>query len=221
MRRRCAAKCRRCASSVRKARPVKAGLFDVKHSQGGMIDAEFAVQYLVLAHGATHAELLDNVGNIALLRRAEAAASAAGARRGRRGRRLPRTAPRAAPCAARRAADPGGAGDARSAARCGARVVARGVRLSAGAVGWCALALGALLAPALATWQADIPASRSTGGRRSRGQQPWRLWTRGLGASERHAPRGQRGRRARRRRARYRRAAAAASDAGLGRSRGR
>ncbi|MBC7993037.1 MAG: glutamine-synthetase adenylyltransferase, partial [Rhizobacter sp.] len=57
---------------VRAARPVKAGLFDVKHSEGGMMDAEFAVQYLVLAHGNGHPELLDNVGNIALLQRAEA-----------------------------------------------------------------------------------------------------------------------------------------------------
>ena len=57
---------------VRAARPVKAGLFDVKHSAGGMMDAEFAVQFLVLAHAATHAELLDNVGNIALLQRAQA-----------------------------------------------------------------------------------------------------------------------------------------------------
>ena len=58
---------------VRAARPVKAGLFDVKHSAGGMMDAEFAVQYLVLAHAAAHPELLDNAGNIALLQRAEAA----------------------------------------------------------------------------------------------------------------------------------------------------
>jgi glutamate-ammonia-ligase adenylyltransferase len=57
---------------VRAARPVKDALFDVKHSAGGMMDVEFAVQYLVLAHGATHPELLDNVGNIALLQRAEA-----------------------------------------------------------------------------------------------------------------------------------------------------
>jgi len=56
---------------VRAAHPVKAGRFDVKHSPGGMMDAEFAVQYLVLAHGARHPGLLDNVGNIALLRRAE------------------------------------------------------------------------------------------------------------------------------------------------------
>ena len=57
---------------VRAARPVKSGLFDVKHSQGGMMDAEFAVQYLVLAHAATHPEMQGNVGNIALLQRAEA-----------------------------------------------------------------------------------------------------------------------------------------------------
>ena len=57
---------------VRTARPVKDGLFDVKHSAGGMMDAEFVVQTLVLAHSAAHPELLDNVGNIALLQRAEA-----------------------------------------------------------------------------------------------------------------------------------------------------
>jgi [glutamine synthetase] adenylyltransferase / [glutamine synthetase]-adenylyl-L-tyrosine phosphorylase len=59
---------------VRAARPVKAGLFDVKHSPGGMMDAEFAVQYLVLAHAAAHPELQANAGNIALLQRAEACA---------------------------------------------------------------------------------------------------------------------------------------------------
>ena len=59
---------------VRGARPVPAGRFDVKHSAGGMMDVEFAVQYLVLAHGAEQAAMLDNAGNIALLQRAEAAA---------------------------------------------------------------------------------------------------------------------------------------------------
>ena len=58
---------------MRAARPVRAGFFDVKHSAGGMVDVEFAVQALVLAHGGTHAALLDNAGNIALLQRAEAA----------------------------------------------------------------------------------------------------------------------------------------------------
>jgi glutamate-ammonia-ligase adenylyltransferase len=56
---------------VRQARPVPAGRFDVKHSPGGMMDVEFAVQYLVLAHAGTQAALLDNAGNIALLQRAE------------------------------------------------------------------------------------------------------------------------------------------------------
>ena len=57
---------------LRAARPVPAGLFDVKHSPGGMMDVEFAVQYLVLVNGARQPALLDNAGNIALLQRAEA-----------------------------------------------------------------------------------------------------------------------------------------------------
>ena len=56
---------------VRAARPVPAGRFDVKHSAGAMMDVEFCVQYLVLAHAAAHAELRENAGNIALLQRAE------------------------------------------------------------------------------------------------------------------------------------------------------
>jgi glutamate-ammonia-ligase adenylyltransferase len=58
---------------VRSAHPVKAGRFDLKHSPGGMVDAEFAVQFLVLSQSARHPELIPNVGNIALLQRAEAA----------------------------------------------------------------------------------------------------------------------------------------------------
>jgi len=58
---------------VRAAHPVKSGVFDVKHSPGGMMDVEFAVQALVLGHSASHPGLLDDVGNIALLHRAEAA----------------------------------------------------------------------------------------------------------------------------------------------------
>lgn len=58
---------------VRSARPVKAGRFDLKHSPGGMVDAEFAVQFLVLSQSCSHPELIPNVGNIALLQRAEAA----------------------------------------------------------------------------------------------------------------------------------------------------
>lgn len=62
---------------VRAAHPIKdekAGRkFDVKHSPGGMVDAEFAVQFLVLSQSRMHPELVANVGNIALLQRAEAA----------------------------------------------------------------------------------------------------------------------------------------------------
>ena len=58
---------------MRAAHPVPAGQFDVKHSAGGMIDAEFATQYLVLAHAGEQPELEPNLGNIALLQRAEAA----------------------------------------------------------------------------------------------------------------------------------------------------
>ncbi|SCK61967.1 glutamate-ammonia-ligase adenylyltransferase [Variovorax sp. HW608] len=58
---------------VRASRPVKPDRFDVKHSAGGMVDAEFAVQFLLLAAAKDHPELIPNVGNIALLLRAEEA----------------------------------------------------------------------------------------------------------------------------------------------------
>ncbi len=69
---------------VRAAHPVHAthvahsgqlpgsGPFDVKHCPGGMVDVEFAVQYLVLSQAGAHPELIANVGNIALLERAQA-----------------------------------------------------------------------------------------------------------------------------------------------------
>jgi glutamate-ammonia-ligase adenylyltransferase len=52
---------------MHQAHPNRSGLFDVKHDRGGMIDLEFIVQYLVLAHAARHPELTGNLGNIALL----------------------------------------------------------------------------------------------------------------------------------------------------------
>ena len=52
------------------AHPNRSGLFDLKHDRGGMIDIEFAVQYLVLAHAHRYAELTGNLGNIALLKMA-------------------------------------------------------------------------------------------------------------------------------------------------------
>ncbi len=50
------------------AHPNRSGLLDLKHDRGGMIDVEFAVQYLVLAHAHEHALLAKNLGNIALLK---------------------------------------------------------------------------------------------------------------------------------------------------------
>ena len=56
---------------VSAAHPVKNHMFDVKHSAGGMVDAEFAVQYLVLSQSAHYPQLMPNSGNIALLQAAE------------------------------------------------------------------------------------------------------------------------------------------------------
>jgi [glutamine synthetase] adenylyltransferase / [glutamine synthetase]-adenylyl-L-tyrosine phosphorylase len=42
-------------------------IFDIKHDPGGLIDVEFIVQYLILAHAHEFAELTGNLGNIALL----------------------------------------------------------------------------------------------------------------------------------------------------------
>lgn len=46
--------------------------FDIKHDRGGMVDIEFMVQYLVLAHAHHHPELTANIGNLALLDKAAA-----------------------------------------------------------------------------------------------------------------------------------------------------
>ena len=60
-------------AKVRAAHSVKGGKFDVKHSAGGMVDAEFAVQFLVLTEAGSHPDLRPNVGNIALLHHAQSA----------------------------------------------------------------------------------------------------------------------------------------------------
>jgi glutamate-ammonia-ligase adenylyltransferase len=52
---------------IHAAHPNRSGLFDLKHDRGGMIDIEFCVQYLVLAHAHSHPRLTANLGNIALL----------------------------------------------------------------------------------------------------------------------------------------------------------
>ena len=43
-------------------------VFDLKQNPGGLVDVEFIVQYLILAHACDHPRLTGNLGNIALLR---------------------------------------------------------------------------------------------------------------------------------------------------------
>jgi glutamate-ammonia-ligase adenylyltransferase len=50
------------------AHPSFSDRFDLKQDDGGMIDIEFIVQYLVLRHAFQHPGLTANAGNIALLR---------------------------------------------------------------------------------------------------------------------------------------------------------
>ncbi len=54
---------------MRAAHTFVAGMFDIKHSVGGIIDVEFLVQYLVLIHANKNPQLTENKGNIALLKR--------------------------------------------------------------------------------------------------------------------------------------------------------
>jgi len=48
--------------------PNTSGLFDLKHDRGGMVDVEFVTQYLVLVHAGQQRMLVNNLGNITLLR---------------------------------------------------------------------------------------------------------------------------------------------------------
>lgn len=43
-------------------------IFDLKHDPGGLVDVEFIVQYLILAHAWRYPQLTGNLGNIALLK---------------------------------------------------------------------------------------------------------------------------------------------------------
>ena len=69
--------------------PNPSDRFDLKHDPGGMVDVEFAVQYLVLCHSHAFPQLTRNAGNIAICAMAaelalvptEVAASAANAYR--------------------------------------------------------------------------------------------------------------------------------------------
>jgi len=52
---------------VHAGHPNPSSQFDLKHDAGGMVDIEFIVQFLVLAHAHQHPALIGNLGNIALL----------------------------------------------------------------------------------------------------------------------------------------------------------
>ena len=52
---------------VHAGHPNPSSQFDLKHDAGGMVDIEFIVQFLVLAHAHQHRALIGNLGNIALL----------------------------------------------------------------------------------------------------------------------------------------------------------
>ncbi|MEO8384451.1 MAG: bifunctional [glutamate--ammonia ligase]-adenylyl-L-tyrosine phosphorylase/[glutamate--ammonia-ligase] adenylyltransferase [Betaproteobacteria bacterium] len=45
---------------------------DLKQTRGGIVDAEFIVQYIILAYSQEHPALLDNLGNFSLITRAAA-----------------------------------------------------------------------------------------------------------------------------------------------------
>ncbi len=53
---------------MRSALKLSVDLFDLKQSQGGLIDIEFIVQFLVLNHAYQHPQLIANDGNIILLK---------------------------------------------------------------------------------------------------------------------------------------------------------
>ena len=181
------AKSRAMREKVRAAHPVKAGRFDVKHSPGGMMDVEFAVQYLVLAHGAAHPELLDDVGNIALLQRAEAAGllpAGVGAAAADAYRDLRRAQHRARLDEQPTQVEPG---SARRAEQRRARALACGLRLTAAAPG---VALAAVPRRRRgARVSAVDTARRSTGSRRSPPREPWRALSAALRPLQRAASR--------------------------------
>jgi len=53
---------------MHEAHPNRSTQFDLKHDDGGMIDIEFIVQFLVLQHAAQYGQLTGDIGNIALLK---------------------------------------------------------------------------------------------------------------------------------------------------------
>ncbi len=63
-----AAEVRQMREKITAGHPNHSHNFDLKHDRGGMVDLEFVTQYLVLLHARQHPELINNLGNIALLK---------------------------------------------------------------------------------------------------------------------------------------------------------
>jgi [glutamine synthetase] adenylyltransferase / [glutamine synthetase]-adenylyl-L-tyrosine phosphorylase len=95
---------------VRQGHPVKADHFDVKHSPGGMVDAEFAVQYLVLLHTRRASRAGRQRGQHRLAHSRRSGGLAAHGTRPGSGQCLSRDASPATPGAPERRAHPGGPG---------------------------------------------------------------------------------------------------------------
>ncbi|WP_034294128.1 bifunctional [glutamate--ammonia ligase]-adenylyl-L-tyrosine phosphorylase/[glutamate--ammonia-ligase] adenylyltransferase [Herbaspirillum sp. RV1423] len=53
---------------MHQAHPNRSTQFDLKHDDGGMIDIEFIVQFLVLRYASQYQQLTGDIGNIALLK---------------------------------------------------------------------------------------------------------------------------------------------------------
>lgn len=57
---------------MRADKPDPVGRRNLKHTEGGMVDVEFIVQFIILGYARAFPELLGNLGNFALLQRAGA-----------------------------------------------------------------------------------------------------------------------------------------------------
>lgn len=63
-----AAEVRQMRDKITAGHPNHSDDFDLKHDRGGMVDLEFVTQYLVLLHARHHPDLINNLGNITLLK---------------------------------------------------------------------------------------------------------------------------------------------------------
>jgi glutamate-ammonia-ligase adenylyltransferase len=53
---------------IHEGHPNRSNNFDLKHDPGGMVDIEFMIQWFVLQYSYQYPALMENIGNIALLK---------------------------------------------------------------------------------------------------------------------------------------------------------